>query len=132
MAASVLLTLLTYIYYNITFLQHQGRYLFTALIPIAIFLALGWHAALQPLAGRVTAAVLVAWAVLLAAWGLATGHGLPKWPIAITVAFAAALVVAGLLPERGRRWAYALPFALLPLLAVYALFGAIVPALAMR
>lgn len=35
------LTALMYIYYNITFLQLQGRYLFTALIPIGLLMALG-------------------------------------------------------------------------------------------
>jgi 4-amino-4-deoxy-L-arabinose transferase-like glycosyltransferase len=41
----VVLVLLVYGYYNITFVQHQGRYLFPALIPVAIGAALavkGW------------------------------------------------------------------------------------------
>lgn len=128
LGAAVLLTLLAYIYYNVTFLQHQGRYLFTALVPIAIFLALGWRRAFEPLPGRVTAGVLVAWSIALVAWGV-LGAGLPKWPIAITLAFAGGMAIASFLPEPGRRWAYALPFAVLPLAALYALFGAIVPAL---
>ena len=131
LAAAALLTLLTYVYYNITFLQHQGRYLFTALIPIAIFLALGWRSALGPSVGRLLAVIAGAWCLLLGSWGVTSGHGLPKWPLAITVAFVVGILVAGLLPERARRWAYALPFALLPLVAVYALFGAIVPALSL-
>lgn len=62
-AASILLALLAYIYYNIEFVQWQGRYLFPALIPIAIGLVCGvdswrsrilgrWHAGrwLTPLA----------------------------------------------------------------------------------
>ena len=132
LGASALLTLLTYVYYNITFLQHQGRYLFTALIPIAVFVALGWRSALEPRVSRVLAVILVVWGVALAAWGLVTAHGLPKWPLVITLVFAAGVVIAGLLPERFRRWAYVVPFALLPLLALYALFGGIVPALAVR
>lgn len=39
--ASVLLVLLAYVYYNIEFVQWQGRYLFPALIPIAIGLVCG-------------------------------------------------------------------------------------------
>ncbi len=38
------LTLLAYVYYNTEFLQRQGRYLFPALIPIGIFIALGLDA----------------------------------------------------------------------------------------
>ena len=41
LALVVLLSLLQFIYYNLTFVQFQGRYLFTALIPIAFVLALG-------------------------------------------------------------------------------------------
>jgi 4-amino-4-deoxy-L-arabinose transferase-like glycosyltransferase len=37
----LMLTLGMHIYYNITFVQHQGRYLFPALIPIGIGIALG-------------------------------------------------------------------------------------------
>ena len=48
LAISALLTLLTYAWYNTQFVQHQGRYLFTALIPIALAFALGWEAALWP------------------------------------------------------------------------------------
>jgi hypothetical protein len=131
LAVAALLTALAYIYYNITFLQHQGRYLFTALIPIAIFLALGWRSALQPAVGRVLAVILAGWCILLASWSVLTGHGLPTWPLVITVGLAVGLGLASLLSEGPRRWAYALPFALLPMVAVYALFGAIVPALAL-
>jgi 4-amino-4-deoxy-L-arabinose transferase-like glycosyltransferase len=39
---AVLLTLLSYLWYNTKFVQHQGRYLFPALIPLGLALALGW------------------------------------------------------------------------------------------
>lgn len=129
LGAAALLTLLAYIYYNITFLQHQGRYLFTALIPIAIFVASGWRQAFEPIVGRILAVVLAAWSVLLAGWGVFGGASLPKWPLAITLALAAGIALVSFLPERGRQWAYALPFALLPLVSLYALFGAILSAL---
>jgi len=41
LALSVLLTASTYVWYNLTFVQHQGRYLFPALVPIALFFTLG-------------------------------------------------------------------------------------------
>jgi 4-amino-4-deoxy-L-arabinose transferase-like glycosyltransferase len=39
---------LAYIGYNLTFQQPQGRYLFTALVPIAVLLVLGWASWLPP------------------------------------------------------------------------------------
>jgi 4-amino-4-deoxy-L-arabinose transferase-like glycosyltransferase len=45
--ALVISVLLTYIYYNRTFVQHQGRYLFPALIPIALGAALAVDALLR-------------------------------------------------------------------------------------
>ena len=41
LALLVLLTFGGMIYYNLTFVQHQGRYLFPALIPIGLGFALG-------------------------------------------------------------------------------------------
>ncbi len=131
LAASALLTLLTYIYYNLTFLQHQGRYLFTALIPIAVFLAAWWERALTPTVARALVVIALAWAAVMAAWGLGIGAlpatGAPKWPLALTFALAVGLATASALPLRWRRWAYVLPFALLPGVALYALFAAIAP-----
>jgi 4-amino-4-deoxy-L-arabinose transferase-like glycosyltransferase len=37
-----LLTVAGYLYYNLTFVQHQGRYLFPALIPIGLAFSIGW------------------------------------------------------------------------------------------
>jgi hypothetical protein len=36
LATTVLFVVLAYLYYNRTFVQHQGRYLFPALVPIAL------------------------------------------------------------------------------------------------
>ncbi len=38
----VLLTFLSYLWYNTKFVQHQGRYLFPSLVPLGLGLALGW------------------------------------------------------------------------------------------
>jgi 4-amino-4-deoxy-L-arabinose transferase-like glycosyltransferase len=40
--AATLLVFAEIAYYNLTFIQPQGRYLFPALVPIAVFLAVGW------------------------------------------------------------------------------------------
>jgi 4-amino-4-deoxy-L-arabinose transferase-like glycosyltransferase len=45
-------SLLLYLLYNLTFVQHQGRYLFAALIPISAGAAVGLSYWLQPLVGR--------------------------------------------------------------------------------
>jgi hypothetical protein len=41
LGVSALLTISAYVWYNLTFVQHQGRYLFPALIPLATAAALG-------------------------------------------------------------------------------------------
>ena len=43
------LNLLLFVTYNLRFVQHQGRYLFVSLIPIATALTLGWQICLAPL-----------------------------------------------------------------------------------
>ena len=130
LAISTLLTLLTYAWYNTQFVQHQGRYLFTALIPIALAFALGWEAALWPCASRMVAAALAGLVVVLAAWGVLSHTGLPKWPLMITAILAAGLFLASLLPRKLQLALFATPYALFMLLDLYALFKAIVPQLA--
>ncbi len=148
LALSALFTFLIYAWYNTQFLQHQGRYLFTALIPIALAFAVGWERVVQPGVGRWLAAALVVFAAGLAAWGHLAGVGLPKWPVAITAAAAAGVLLLDLaltLLERSRRRgpgaaervtsllraaALTFPYAFLALAALYALFGVIVPQLA--
>ncbi|MGC8779234.1 MAG: glycosyltransferase family 39 protein [Anaerolineae bacterium] len=138
---SVLLTLLTYVWYNTQFVQHQGRYLFTALIPLAFAFAIGWEAVVSARVGRYLAVGLGALAIVLAAWGMVSHTGLPKWPLAITLAFAAGAAIFDFGPlaiERLsgrplpvlRRLLFALPFGSLPLLSLYALLRFIVPQLA--
>jgi 4-amino-4-deoxy-L-arabinose transferase-like glycosyltransferase len=60
--ATLGIAVVAYIGYNLTFQQAQGRYLFTALVPIAMLLVLGWASWLPR---RVQA-----WGIILAATGL--------------------------------------------------------------
>ena len=46
------ISLLLYVGYNLTFVQHQGRYLFPALVPISIGFAIAWSMLLRPIARR--------------------------------------------------------------------------------
>ena len=48
------LTVGGYVYYNLTFVQHQGRYLFPALIPIGLAFAIGWWQVLDQIKSLVT------------------------------------------------------------------------------
>jgi hypothetical protein len=48
----LLLTLAQYVYYNLTFVQFQGRYLFTGLIPFALVIVLGVDNWQQLILGR--------------------------------------------------------------------------------
>jgi len=57
---SCLLTLLEFLGYNLTFVQHQGRYLFPALIPIGTATALGLSTLAKVLPQRIRAWAMVA------------------------------------------------------------------------
>lgn len=50
---------LQFIYYNTTFVQPQGRYLFAALVPLALLLAWGWDVWARLIAPRLAAADLL-------------------------------------------------------------------------
>jgi len=70
-------------YYNLTFIQPQGRYLFPALVPIGLFLSSGWWhlasgATRGPLGRSLTAGVLagaIAWGLGEAAGAIAVANG---------------------------------------------------------
>jgi 4-amino-4-deoxy-L-arabinose transferase-like glycosyltransferase len=47
MACLAAMALLAFVWYNLQFEQHQGRYLYPALVPIATAISLGWHFALR-------------------------------------------------------------------------------------
>ncbi|MDW8269454.1 MAG: hypothetical protein RMN24_09840, partial [Anaerolineae bacterium] len=116
-----------YAWYNLTFVQHQGRYLFPALLPLAIAFALGWQGLHTPrgsLAGAVLAAVAGA-GLLWTGW---RGGDVDGRAVLVT-----AVVAAALAGQSRRRLPPAVWDAIVPVLlvflAVYALFGAIVPQL---
>ena len=52
LGAWLLFTAASYLWYNLTFVQHQGRYLFPALPVWGLAFALGWSQALQPRCSR--------------------------------------------------------------------------------
>lgn len=119
-------TIAGYLWWNTRFLQHQGRYLFPALLPISLALSAGLASALRhprPLFVALAAGVLG-----LAGWGLARGD-LPLLAIASLLAAMAYLWI-GQRMERLRPGAALLAsFIALAPLALVLLVGQIAPAL---
>ncbi len=120
----VLLNLLTYLWYNSRFVQHQGRYLFAALPAIALAVALGWREALR----RERALPLAAAALLTAAaiWLLTD---ISPWLPFLLGLTAAGLGLRRFLPAAWDPAVQAVPYLLLIPLAIVSLFGFIVPQL---
>lgn len=56
LGGTLAMSLAVYLTYNVTFVQHQGRYLFSALVPIGVGVALAWALLVRPLTDRYPAA----------------------------------------------------------------------------
>jgi hypothetical protein len=121
-------TALQYLGYNLAFVQHQGRYLFPALIPIGLAFALGWREVLRPGVSRWVTALLVLVGLSLALLGLVWGDW-PTWPLLMVAAGAAGLFLRRWSPRRLDGLLFALPFIGLAVLDLVSLFVFIVPAL---
>jgi hypothetical protein len=131
--SSGLLTLGSYLWYNLSFYQAQGRYLYPALIPIGLAWTLGLDESLR----RRTAPWLAGVLVLVTAYDLyqivIRDHG-EKWAALIHGAGAAYVgtgTVLGLGPlsalSRFRTWLLAAPYLLLVALCAASPFWFIVP-----
>lgn len=70
LAGTVLIVAAQLAYYNLTFLQPQGRYLFPALVPLTIFFVLGLRELLAARHTQATFALLVVALLLLDVWAL--------------------------------------------------------------
>jgi hypothetical protein len=126
LALSASLTLLSYLWYNCKFVQHQGRYVFPALVPLGLFFALGWQEVLAEKRAKVIAALCLLALLFLAAKGLLT-NDFNKWSMALLGGTALAFGLKTLLPERCDGFAFALPYLGLFALDAICLFGFIVP-----
>ena len=129
LAVSALLTLALYLWYNLTFVQHQGRYLFPGLIPLAAAAAVGLEWLLKPRVARGLAVGLGVVGGLLVLWFLMGGEYL-LIPVVTAFMLAGLFALAALWGGRGRVLATAVLAAGLVVLDLHALFGAIVPTLA--
>ena len=126
LALSAFLTLLSYLWYNTKFVQHQGRYLFPALVPLGLFFALGLREILSRERAKIVAILALAGLLLLAAKGLLTGD-FNKWSMALLGGTALAFGLKTLLSERYDDLVFALPYLGLFALDAICLFGFIVP-----
>ena len=111
-----------YLWYNLSFVQHQGRYLFPALLTFGLGWAVGLAALAQPGVSRTAAAVAVAGGLLTLA--LAPG----RWTLLLWAAAAGLLFLLPRLP-RWHSLLYAAVFVGLAGLDIVSLFWFIVPQL---
>jgi 4-amino-4-deoxy-L-arabinose transferase-like glycosyltransferase len=111
-----------YVWYNLGFVQHQGRYLFPALLPISVMVALGWQQILRPVTSLVGVLLLFLWLVASASLGALAGT-LNLWSMALLAAAIVFLLANVSLALRWRQGQpvtlfYAAPFIFLALLDV--------------
>jgi hypothetical protein len=126
LALSAFFTVLSYLWYNLTFVQHQGRYLFPALIPIGLAFALGLREVLARDNAKAAALLFLAGVLILAAKGLITGDS-NKLSIFLLGGAAVAFGIKAFLPEKYDDWVFALPYLGLLGLDLICLFRFIVP-----
>ncbi len=99
LALLLVAVLLSFVWYNLKFVQHQGRYFFWGMLAIGTVVALGWREVLHPLQGAITGLMA---AVL--AGSLLLGHIISGpdsmtniWTLLTAGAFAAFLLAQPLL-----------------------------------
>lgn len=124
LALSGLFTLAAYLWYNSSFVQHQGRYLFSALVPISLAVALGWRETLRRERALPLAALLVASAIVLRLVGW-----IGNWPALMLVAAGVVFGLRRFLPGSWDPAVHAAPYFLLILLDLVSLFFFVVPQL---
>ncbi len=129
LGAAVLLTTSAYLWYNLTFIQHQGRYLFPVLPALALGAAVGLRRLTEKRLAIITALLLLLFLLALAGIGLLRSD-LPLWTLALVGSALLILFGAGLTPPRFKVVWGGLLLAALFTLDLWVLFGFVVPQLA--
>ncbi|MGC9394174.1 MAG: glycosyltransferase family 39 protein [Anaerolineae bacterium] len=129
LGASALITAALFVGYNLTFVQHQGRYLFTALPLVGLAAAAGLQQLLNRKLAVVTALCMLLALIVVGVVGLLAGD-LPFWSMALFGVGMVALPVAAFVPQTWRGLLSAGLLLALAALDVWCLFGFIVPILA--
>jgi hypothetical protein len=124
LALSALFSLAGYLWYNTQFLQHQARYLFPALVPISVAVALGWREALRRERALLMVVLLVGGIAILAVAG-----ALSLWPLLLLVVTIAAFVIRRFLPAGWDPFVHVCPYLVLIVLDLASLFLFVVPQL---
>jgi len=129
LALLALFSVASYLWYNTQFVQFQGRYLFTALPPISLAVAVGWREALRRDRAPLLAVLVLGGAAVLVVGSLLVGN-LAEWPVLMLGVGGAAFAARRFVPLRWDPLVEALPYLLLIPLDVGCLFLFIVPQLA--
>ncbi|MYC22292.1 MAG: DUF2142 domain-containing protein [Caldilineaceae bacterium SB0662_bin_25] len=98
-----LATLGAYGWYNLGFIQHQGRYLFPALPAWSLLFAIGWWAVLERRASLVAGCVLLAGAGAHFAFATLAGGTADRWTLLLWGMAGIGMLIYGLLCSRVRR-----------------------------
>jgi hypothetical protein len=122
------LTAASYLWYNLKFVQHQGRYLFPAIVPIGVFFTMGLREAIRPEQRRLVAALFVAALVLAGVGGVLRG-GLSKLELGVLAGGAITFGALNLSQRDFDVVVIAATYAAMWLLDAVCLLGFIVPAL---
>jgi hypothetical protein len=85
-----------YVWYNIKFVQHQGRYFFWGMLAISTVVALGWREVLYPLQGTITGMLGLALAGSMAVSAV-IGDEINKWTLLTVLICAFFLILQPLL-----------------------------------
>ena len=126
LVCSGLLTLSTYLGYNLTFYQAQGRYLFPALIPLGLAWSFGLRESLRRLNARMIGIVL-ALVAALGAFRWLTRVCDSKWQTLINGTGAALMIARWLGPKDAEDWFFAVPYLFMVGLCAVSPFWFIVP-----
>ncbi|MCD6288953.1 MAG: glycosyltransferase family 39 protein [Anaerolineae bacterium] len=128
LATWILLTIASYLWYNLTFVQHQGRYLFPALPAWGLCFAWGLDQALRSRPSRWIGGLLLGLALAYVALGVTRGH-VGKWGTILSASAGVVLIANSLLPRRWHGPIVALAYVGMGGLDLLALFRFIIPQL---
>ncbi len=126
LALSLLLTALSFLWYNLKFVQHQGRYLFPALIPLGLGFSLGLRESLKRKAIVTAGLILALVALVLVVKGFLSGDW-NRFSLALLLAGIAFCVVKASIPEKWDKLIFAFFFVGLALLSALCPFVYIRP-----
>ncbi len=127
LAGSLLLTGASFIWYNLSFVQHQGRYLFPALVPMSLLLAAGWHEVTRRARRTLLAGALCGFALVLATGDAIQAQAQDRRTLIALLGTSVSSWLASRLPDGAADWLYALPYPLLVGLDLLCLYGYVIP-----